>query len=62
MTHKSHKISTKKRLHDWIAWVSGHPEMWEAGATEEEAVSKLRVTRSEIKDVEDIGVQQPATI
>lgn len=40
------KYETKQRTHDWIAWVSGHPEMWEAGKTEDEAIEKLYISRA----------------
>lgn len=33
---------------DWVAHIKGHIELWECGATEEEAVEKLRVTRGNI--------------
>jgi hypothetical protein len=36
---------TEKRSFDWIAYIKGDREMWEAGATETEAVQKLIVTR-----------------
>ena len=41
------EIVAEKRSSDWIAFVKGHREMWEAGVTEAEAVEKLRVTRSQ---------------
>jgi hypothetical protein len=36
---------TQKRSHDWIAYIPGHLEMWEAGNSEEEAIEELRVSR-----------------
>lgn len=50
------EIVTEKRSSDWIAFVKGHREMWEAGATEAEAVEKLRVTRNLPTSVERTGI------
>lgn len=38
------KIETQQRPSDWMAYLDGRPDIWEAGKTEEEAIEKLRVT------------------
>jgi hypothetical protein len=40
-------IVTEQRRNDWIAYIKGHREMWEAGRTEQEAIDKLKVSRPE---------------
>lgn len=35
------KIVSIKRDSDWMAYLSGHGNLWEAGGTEEEAMGKL---------------------
>jgi hypothetical protein len=37
------KIITEQRSRDWIAFIDGHREIWEAGKTEVEAAGKLVV-------------------
>lgn len=46
---------TEKRSSDWIAYIKGHPEMWEAGETEDEAVQKLIVSRGNGNQDNDSG-------
>jgi len=40
---------TQRRSRDWIAYISEHLEMWEAGRAEEEAIENLRVSRDRPK-------------
>ena len=42
------EYETFQRSNDWVAHIKGHTELWECGATEEEAVEKLRVTRGNL--------------
>jgi hypothetical protein len=35
-------IQTEQRRDDWIAFIAGHSERWEAGKTEDEAIDKLK--------------------
>jgi hypothetical protein len=41
-------LVTRKRSHDWIAWIAGEPGKWEAGRTEEEAIGKLRLSHPDL--------------
>lgn len=37
-------IVTEQRTHDWIAYVDGYPEVWEAGQTEAQAIGELVIS------------------
>jgi len=42
------RIVTEERSDDWIAYIDGHPELWEAGTTENDAIAKLYVSYPDI--------------
>ena len=55
------EYETFQRSNDWVAHIKGHNELWECGATEEEAVEKLRATRGNLTQRAADGAGTPWT-